>query len=126
MLAACRFTALLLAAVLETLLLDFLTCCCGTQNARGCEALCCFTAALLLLYCCFTAVTSALDALLLYAHTRVLMLGARVQVLVSGVPRGDQGALTWLADKINRKLDVSSWRSFIAVARRRIRMQASG
>ena len=54
------------------------------------------------------------------------MLDARVQVLVSGVPRGDQGALTWLADKINRKLDVSSWRSFIAVARRRIRMQASG
>lgn len=28
------------------------------------------------------------------------------------------------ADKINRKLDMSCWRSFIAVARRRIRMEA--
>jgi len=45
------------------------------------------------------------------------------KVLLTGVPRGDGGALPWLADKINRKLDVSRWRSFIAVARRRIRMQ---
>ena len=45
------------------------------------------------------------------------------KVLLTGVPSGDGGALLWLADKINRKLDVSRWRSFIAVARRRIRMQ---
>ena len=45
------------------------------------------------------------------------------KVLLTGVPRGDTGAISWLTDKINRKLDVSRWRSFIAVARRRIRMQ---
>ena len=45
------------------------------------------------------------------------------KVLLTGVPREDAGALLWLADKINRKLDVTRWRSFIAVARRRIRMQ---
>ena len=45
------------------------------------------------------------------------------KVLLTGVPLGDGGAVRWLADKINRKLDVSRWRTFIAVARRRIRMQ---
>ena len=45
------------------------------------------------------------------------------KVLLTSVPRGDAGAVGWLSDKINRKLDVSRWRSFIAVARRRMRMQ---
>lgn len=49
--------------------------------------------------------------------------GFAFKVLLTGVPRGDSGALAWLADKINRKLDVTRWRSFIAVARRRMRMQ---
>jgi hypothetical protein len=46
------------------------------------------------------------------------------KILLCGVPVGDDDALRWLADKINRKLDMSRWRSFIAVARRRIRMEA--
>jgi hypothetical protein len=78
-------------------------------------------------YCCSSASSATPPTLLADQpawHAPAQQRVFAFKILLCGVPVGDDDALRWLADKINRKLDMSRWRSFIAVARRRIRMEA--